>query len=95
MKEMYDFGVYIRNKYKTLNKTYDRTQAWAISTDHDRNIQSTNLVLTGIFNPTKDTVWIKDANITGYYPIPIHTSPVELDRVIFSNLKIFFLKLNW
>lgn len=31
MRQMYDFGVFLRNQYKTLNPVYDRTRAWAFS----------------------------------------------------------------
>ncbi|CAF0793743.1 unnamed protein product [Brachionus calyciflorus] len=81
MKQMYDYGVFLRQKYPSLNSTYDRTRAWALATDHDRNLQSAQMVMTGLFQPNQNTIWIKNSNLTGFYPVPIHTAPVECDQI--------------
>ncbi|RNA32693.1 lysosomal acid phosphatase isoform X1 [Brachionus plicatilis] len=81
MKQMYDFGIFLRNQYPTLNPVYDRTRAWAFSSDFDRTLQSAQMVMTGLFGPTVDTIWIQNSNLSGFYPVPIRTAPTSCDTI--------------
>lgn len=49
------------------------------STDADRALMSGELFLAAMFPPTEDEMWSDDG--LKWQPIPVHSTPAELDRV--------------
>lgn len=82
MRQMLKSGRKLRAKYPHLSKTYDLTRTWAFSSDSDRNIQSAQLIMTGMYQPSEGYAnWTDDSTLSGFMPIPIRTAPSECDTI--------------
>ena len=80
MKQLHDFGKYLRKKYKPfLNTTYNRETLLVRSTDVDRVLMSSSSLLSGLYSPMKTfQSFHKDLN---WQPIPVHTTMESTDTV--------------
>lgn len=52
------------------------------STDVDRTIESAQVNLAGLFNPTKDEIWNDEIR---WNPIPVHTVPKDQDYILYGG----------
>ncbi|XP_063903011.1 venom acid phosphatase Acph-1-like [Zophobas morio] len=77
-------GKLLRTRYdKFLGEIYtpDIVEAW--SSDRNRTKMSLQLVLAGLFPPSKEQMWETDLN---WQPIPFHTNPLTQDMLFFGIL---------
>lgn len=51
-------------------------------TDFDRTLNSAAAVLAGLFPPTDEEIWNKALL---WHPIPIHTTPLNLEKLLFPG----------
>lgn len=87
MKQMQDYGVYLTKRYENfLNLTYSPTRAFVRSTGYDRNLQSAEALLSGIFQPSSFQKWTSIEGKTGFMPIPIHSNDKLVDPVKFQSI---------
>lgn len=77
-QRMYQLGKSIRENYNNFLEDNPR-QVYARSSDADRCIESSELVLHGIFKSKGPWFYSND---TDYLPIPIHTVPTALDGML-------------
>jgi hypothetical protein len=82
MKEMLNFGEFLRVYYRSfLNKYYLESEIDAISTDFDRTIMSCNMLLAGLYKPIG---YQKLVNNLNWQPIPVHMNN-ERTRRMFND----------
>lgn len=76
-------GKYLREKYQNLiGPKYSPNEVYVRSTDHDRNLQSAECTIAGLFPPiSKEERWNEHIN---WQPIPIHTISLEDDFLLNS-----------
>lgn len=82
---MYELGLYIKEYYKEKNIlpiSYDRNKLYASSTDTDRTLISAYTFLAGLYQPNSNQAW--NANLYNWLPIPVHTTPLKMDPVIYE-----------
>ena len=80
MKQLYDFGKYLRNYYSLfLNEFYKEYEVDAISTDFDRTIMSTSAMLAGLYKPRG---YQKFDDQLDWQPIPVHINTERANKVI-------------
>ena len=97
MRQMYQYGQFLRNKYQNfLNPTYDRTRVYARSTDYDRTLQTSYVLLAGLFRPNQVQNWAdQSSGIANWLPIPVHTANLTDDQVyLFLHFIIYIFFLN-
>jgi len=82
MRQHFEYGQFLRNRYSFLDKIYSRNRVNVISTDFDRTIMSAQSLLSGLFEPVDYQKWSKDMN---WQPIPVHTTDAKNDKVFYSN----------
>nr|CAI5833170.1 unnamed protein product [Callosobruchus analis] len=71
---------YLRQRYKTfLSDQYKYQEIHVMSSDVDRTIMSAQLVLAGLYPPTKEDVWLEGFP---WQPIPVHSIQTALDNFI-------------
>ncbi|XP_075222503.1 testicular acid phosphatase homolog [Lycorma delicatula] len=78
--QQFELGNFLRNRYKNfLSDIYSPKYIYAQSSDVDRTKMSLQLVLAGLYPPTKIQQW-NSALI--WQPIPIHFEPYNEDKLI-------------
>ena len=83
MKQLYDYGQFIKSRYSNFLESYDRRQVYSKSTDYDRTLMSANCFLAGIFQPNSYQSWNPDLKLSDWLPIPIHTNDRYTDAVTY------------
>nr|CAI5833171.1 unnamed protein product [Callosobruchus analis] len=79
---------YLRERYKTfLSDQYKHQEIHVMSSDIDRTIMSAELVLAGMYPPTKEDVWLEGFP---WQPIPVHS--IQTDKDNFIDIKRECLK---
>ncbi|CAG7785683.1 unnamed protein product, partial [Allacma fusca] len=83
-KQMYELGLYIRERYSNLLKTsFDTDETRIISSDIDRTIRSAGLVAYGLYEEFNLAAkWNGEDDPVPFEPIPVRTIPAELDRYL-------------
>lgn len=76
-RRMFSIGQFLRSKYDVFLSDSIR-EVGVRSSDRDRCIESTQLVLNGIYKPKGRWVWQNDEL---WQPLPVHTNPTYLDSV--------------
>ncbi|KAG7204215.1 hypothetical protein KM043_002046 [Ampulex compressa] len=80
MRQMYDVGRWMREKYGSLIGNEYRAESVSVrSTYADRCIMSAQALLAGLFPPTPDEIFVPGLL---WRPIPVHSTPRNLDKVI-------------
>lgn len=80
MKEAYDLGVRIKDEYKDfLTDYYLPDEVYVLSSYAERCHMTAQLLLTGLFPPVKEQKWTSELP---WQPVPIHSSPRNLDNVM-------------
>lgn len=75
--------MYLRTRYQNLiGSKYSPNQVYVRSTDSDRNLQSTECTMAGLFPPnSNEELWNPQLK---WQPIPIHTIPFDDDYLLNS-----------
>jgi lysosomal acid phosphatase len=83
-KQMYELGLYFRERYSTLVKTkFDVDETSIISSDNDRAIRSGELAAFGLYKDFNLAAkWNGEKEPIPYEPIPVRAIPPELDRYL-------------
>ncbi|CAG7817770.1 unnamed protein product, partial [Allacma fusca] len=83
-KQMYELGLYIRERYSNLVKTsFDTDETRIISSDTDRTIRSAGLVAYGLYEEFNQAAsWNGEDDPIPFEPIPVRAIPEELDRYL-------------
>ena len=81
MKQLYEYGQFIKNRYSDFLSSYDRRQVYSKSTDYDRTLMSANCFLAGVFQPNSNQSWSTDPKLSNWMPIPVHTTDLATDQV--------------
>lgn len=76
-RRMYSIGQYVRSKYDGF-LTDSIREVGVRSSDVERCIESTQLVLNGVYKPTGRWVWDPSEP---WQPLPVHTYPPFIDSV--------------
>lgn len=83
-QSQYNLGLFLKRRYaKLLGDRYEPEKVSVLSSDHDRTINSANLVLAAMFPPTEYQVWNKDLL---WQSIPVHTIPISMDNLISCDI---------
>lgn len=79
----YQLGQWLRKRYDNLipDKKYSHDLIYIQSTDVDRTLMSALANLAGMFYPTQKEIW----SDLKWQPIPVHTVPQHLDKVLSMN----------
>jgi lysosomal acid phosphatase len=79
--QAYNLGKWYRKRYDPIigDQGYNHTMMLMNSTDTDRALMSGELFLAAMFPPTEDEIWSDDG--LKWQPIPVHSTPEELDRM--------------
>ncbi|XP_069329338.1 prostatic acid phosphatase isoform X1 [Eulemur rufifrons] len=81
IKQHYEFGQYIRKRYrKFLNESYKHQQIYIRSTDVDRTLMSAMANLAALFPPEGTSIWNPSLL---WQPIPVHTVSLPEDRLLY------------
>lgn len=85
-QQEYKLGVWLRQRYNdsVISNGYNPKNVLVNSSDIDRCLMSAELVLAGLFPPSKEEMW-NNLNLK-WQPIPVHTIPNEYD-----NVKLLFI----
>ncbi|XP_069329340.1 prostatic acid phosphatase isoform X3 [Eulemur rufifrons] len=84
IKQHYEFGQYIRKRYrKFLNESYKHQQIYIRSTDVDRTLMSAMANLAALFPPEGTSIWNPSLL---WQPIPVHTVSLPEDRDFIETL---------
>ncbi|KAF2883594.1 hypothetical protein ILUMI_22589 [Ignelater luminosus] len=84
-QEMYNFGLMLRETYKTfLSEYYSPNDLLVMSSYADRNLMSAQMVLAGLYPPVKEQIWNPDLL---WQPIPVKYLPRSLDNIIAQKRK--------
>lgn len=76
----YELGRWLRARYDhLLGDKYNKDEIFVESTDVDRTLMSAESSLAGLYPPVGDQRWNPDIN---WQPIPVHTLPELLDKVL-------------
>ncbi|CAG7832760.1 unnamed protein product, partial [Allacma fusca] len=83
-KQMYELGLYFRERYSNLLKTsFDAHETQIISSDTDRTIRSAGLVSYGLYEDFNLAAKLNgEDDPVQFEPIPVRTIPPELDRYL-------------
>ncbi|CAG7816401.1 unnamed protein product [Allacma fusca] len=83
-KQMYELGLYFRERYSNLLKTsFDAHETQIISSDTDRTIRSAGLVAYGLYEDFNSAAkWNGEDHPVRFEPIPVRSIPPELDRYL-------------
>ncbi|KAL2719342.1 putative acid phosphatase 5 isoform X2 [Vespula squamosa] len=80
MRQLYNLGKQIRKTYSsTVGLKYNSTISFIRSSDSDRCIMSAQALLAGLYPPTADQIFVPKLK---WRPIPVHTVPRNMDKVI-------------
>ncbi|XP_047362325.1 lysosomal acid phosphatase-like [Vespa velutina] len=80
MRQLYNIGKRIRKMYSTtVGLNYNSTISFIRSSDSDRCIMSAQALLAGLYPPTPDQIFAPNLK---WHPIPVHTVPRSMDKVI-------------
>lgn len=76
----YELGQWLRKRYDSLipSGKYSKDLIYVQSSDWDRTLMSAQANLAGMFPPTKQEFW----SDLDWQPIPVHTIPAKLDKLI-------------
>lgn len=81
-RNQYELGKFIRKRYsKFLDDTYSPNKVKFRSTDVDRTKMSAQLVAAALYKPVSAQRWNRNLD---WQPIPIHSEPLNDDRVIIT-----------
>lgn len=81
----YNLGKFLRNRYNDfLSEKYDENDIYVRASDVDRTMMSAMSNLAGLYPPQGDQIWNPDIH---WQPIPVHTVPMEYDKVIGGHPK--------
>lgn len=85
-RQQFELGLYMRKRYSAfLNDTYSDNDIYVQSSNMDRTIMSAKSFLAGMYN-TKAPIDIWNTHLP-WQPIPVHTTPYDLDYLISGNRK--------
>lgn len=86
MAQQYRLGQYLRLRYDNfISSNYSPFEVYYRSSDFNRTLESAQCNAAGFFSLKNNSQFVKGLN---WRPIPIHSLPINLDRV--SNLIFFF-----
>ncbi|CAH1398940.1 unnamed protein product [Nezara viridula] len=76
----YELGQWLRRRYESLipDGKYSEELVYVQSTDVDRTLMSAQANLAGLFYPRKEEMW----SDLPWQPIPVHTVPKKLDKLL-------------
>lgn len=85
-------GTALRTRYNFfLNQSYHYTLIEGISSDYIRTKESLQLVLAGLFPPTKELTWNPEIN---WIPIATYYNEIENDKVINYLFIIYYISIS-
>lgn len=83
--QMYNLGIFLKSRYKDLlGEVYSPNHLLARSSYSDRCLMSAGALLAGLRPPSASEIWLPGLN---WHPIPIHSTPRELDKLIVVKKK--------
>ncbi|XP_062845598.1 lysosomal acid phosphatase-like [Trichomycterus rosablanca] len=95
MREHFELGQFLRQRYTGfLSENYTRLEITVRSTDHDRTLMSAASNLAGLYPPNGSQMFHPGLE---WQPIPIHTVPLEDERLLsfpLPNCPLYQLLVN-
>lgn len=80
MRQLYFIGKKIRKRYNSIvDLKFNSMTSFIRSSDSDRCIMSAQALLAGLYPPTTDQIFVSNLK---WRPIPVHTVPRNMDKVI-------------
>lgn len=87
--QAYRIGQMLRERYKDfLNNRYDSRNVDARSSENERTKMTLQLVLAGLFPPTKDLKWHPKLD---WMPIAYRYVPADIDALLKTQLTFKYL----